>query len=102
MRNRLTGTAETYKGYLDKDLLRDPQEGVSYFKKELRKFFVKGTTHVFLWRFMQLFKAHRGQQDYHLWLGRFGVMVKRLQDSWMDCLEDMTDDQVDQLPEVIR
>ena len=51
---------------------------------------------------MQLFKAHRGQQDYHLWLGRFGVMVKRLQDSWVDCLADMTDDQVDQIPEVVQ
>ena len=90
LKNNLVEYASTYKPYLDRERLIDPEHGVSYFKKTLRQFFVKGASHVFLWRFMQLFKAHRGQQCCHTWLGRFGVMVTRLTNAWMDCLPEVT------------
>jgi len=70
LRNRLEGEAAVYKALLDRDLLRDPQTGVAYFKHELRPHFVKGTQTVFLWRFFQLFKSYRGQQGMLRWIGR--------------------------------
>ena len=102
LRNNLVEYAATYKPYLDRERLIDPEHGVSYFKKTLRQFFVKGTSHVFLWRFMQLFKAHRGQQDCHMWLGWFGVMVTRLTNAWMDCLPEVSNDLMDQDPIFLR
>ena len=101
LRNRLIGEADIYKEYLDPVQLRDAAEGVEYFKKTLRPFFVKGTSHVFLWRFMQIFKAHRGQADFLRWMGRFGVLVKRLKESWMDCLSSMSPEQVALHPDYI-
>ena len=70
---------------MDSAQLKEAEEGVDYFKRTLRPFFVKGTSHVFLWRLMQIFKAHRGQQDLLRWMGRFGVLVKRLKEAWMEC-----------------
>ena len=102
LRNNLVEYAATYKAYLDRERLIDPEHGVSYFKKTLRQFFVKGTSHVFLWRFMQFFKAHRGQQDCHMWLGRFGVMVTRLTNAWMDCLPEVSNEMMDQDPTFLR
>ena len=84
LRNRLTDDALVYKPLLDRDLLRDPATGVKYFKDQMRPHFVKGSQSVFLWRFFQLFKAHRGQQDLLRWIGRMSVMKKRIQDAWMD------------------
>jgi hypothetical protein len=87
LRNRLEVDAAVYKSLLDRELLRDPESGVAYFKRELRPNLVKGTQSVFLWKCFQLFKAHRGQQDFVRWLGRFSVLRKRLAESWMDLLE---------------
>jgi len=56
---------------------------------------------VFLWRFMQIFKAHRGQADLLRWMGRFGVLVKRLKESWMDCLPSMSPEQIMSNPDFI-
>ena len=63
LRNRLGGAAATYKPLFDRDQLQDPANGVAYFKKNLRPHFVKNNSSVFLWRFFQLFKAHRGNND---------------------------------------
>ena len=42
LRNRLEGDAAQYKRLLDRELLKDPVEGVSYFKRFLRPHFIKG------------------------------------------------------------
>ena len=63
LRNRLEGEAAVYKPLLDRDQLRHPTDGVKYFKGTMRPHFVKNNQAVFLWRFFQLFKAHRGQND---------------------------------------
>ena len=42
LRNRLEGDALQYKRLLDRDMLRDPNEGVNYFKRFLRPHFIKG------------------------------------------------------------
>jgi len=85
LRNRLEGEAAAYAPLLDRDALKQLNgAGVEYFKRELRVHFVKGSQSVFLWRFLQLFKSYRGQQDMLRWLGRIQVMRKRLRDSWMD------------------
>ena len=60
---------------MDRERFLDLESGVSEFKST-RNYFVKGASRVFLWRFTQLFKAHRGQQDYHPWLGQLGIMAK--------------------------
>ena len=87
LKNRLDGEAAVYKPLLDRDQLRDPTQGVAYFKKTLRPHFVKGNQAVFLWRFFQLFRASRGSQELLRWIARFAVIRKRVGDAWMDLLE---------------
>jgi hypothetical protein len=91
LRNRLEGEAAVYKSLLDRDALRNAREGVKYFKGHLRPHFIKGNQSVFLWRFFQLFKAHRGSQDLLRWIGRFSVLRKRIGEAWMDLLQPITD-----------
>jgi hypothetical protein len=86
LRNRLEGDAAVYKPLLDRAALAAPT-GVTYLKTQLRQHFVKGNQTIFLWRFFQLMKAHRGSQDLLRWIGRFAVLRKRLADSWMDLFE---------------
>ena len=68
LKRRLEGAAGIYKNFLLRDELK-AEGGVEYLLKTLRPYFVKGAPSVFLWRFMQLFKFHRGHQDMQLWLG---------------------------------
>ena len=91
LKNRLVGDAAVYKPLLDRELLRDPANGVSYFKNTVRPHFVKGNQSVFLWRFFQFLRFYRGQQDLLRWIGRLSVVRKRLQDSWMDLLPPTND-----------
>ena len=61
LRNRLDGDAAQYKRLLE--LLKDPIEGVNYFKRFLRPHFVKGAQTVSLYRFMQFMKQNEGTMD---------------------------------------
>ena len=91
LKNRLSGNTAAYKPLLDRDRLRDPDNGVRYFKDTLRPHFVKGNQSVFLWRFFQFLRCYRGQSDILRWIGRLSVVRKRLQDSWMDLLPQVDD-----------
>ena len=99
LRNRLEGEAAIYKSLLDRERLRNAEDGVNYFKRELRPHFVKGNQSVFLWRFFQLFRASRGQQEFLRWIGRYQVLIKRLMDAWMDLHEIQTDEAILAIPE---
>lgn len=72
---------------LDNERLRDPDDGVQYFLRTIRPFFVKGTNHVFLWRFLQFFKTYRGSMEIVHWIGRFEITLRRLRLAWMDLLD---------------
>ena len=48
LKNRLTGDAVIYKPLLDREILRNPENGVRYFKQTLRPHFVKGQQAVFI------------------------------------------------------
>ena len=71
LRNRLEGEAQQYKRLLDREMLRDPHDGVNYFKRFLRPHFIKGAQNVFLYRFMQFMKYNRGTMDLLKWMTRF-------------------------------
>ena len=79
LRNALVGAAPFYKSMLDNTLLRDADRGLSHFKDTLRPYFVKKVNHVSLWRFFQLFRTYRGQNEFVHWIGRFKIAQK---DSW--------------------
>ena len=51
-----------YKAVLQNDLLQDPDEGVNYFKNTLKKFFLKRSTNVYLYRLLSFFN-HRRQRS---------------------------------------
>ena len=85
LKNRLVGEAAVYKTLLDRNILKT-QDGVNHFKSILRPNFVKGAQSVFLWRFFQLMRSHRGQMDFVKWIGKFTVMQKRVLESWMDLI----------------
>ena len=59
LKSRLTGDAHMYKAVLQNDLLQDPEEGVGYFKNTLKKFFLKGSTNVYLYRLLSFFNHRR-------------------------------------------
>ena len=86
LKTRLTGLAEKYKELLDNNRLKDPEQGVEYFKKFLRPYFVKGVQHVYIYRFLQLFKTWRGQKGYVTWITDFEIMLKKVKRAWMDLL----------------
>ena len=87
LKNALIGSASFYKSMLDNALLRDPDRGLAHFKDTLRRYFVKGVNHVFLWRFLQMFRTYRGQSEFVHWIGRFEIAQKRLLASWSDLLD---------------
>ena len=84
LKNALVGAAEFYKNMLNNADLRHPENGVRHFKDTLRPYFVKGVNHVFLWRFLQLFRCYRGNQEFVRWIGRFEVTSRRVLTAWMD------------------
>ena len=88
LRNRLEGDAAQYKRLLDREMLRDPNEGVNYFKRFLRPHFIKGAQTVFLDRFMQVMKHNRGTMDLQRWMTRFQLTANRLIES-MDLKPDL-------------
>ena len=69
---------------LDNALLRDPDRGLSHFKDTLRPYFVKGVNHVFLWRFLQMFRTYRGQSEFVHCIGRFEIAQKPSWSDWLD------------------
>ncbi len=93
LRSRLIGDAAVYKPLFDREQLKtgDKERVVEYFKSVLRPNFVKGSQHVFLWRFLSLFKLARAHQEMIKWIGRWTVAVKRLKDAWMDLCNEPSD-----------
>ena len=87
LKNALIGSASFYKSMLDNALLRDPDRGLAHFKDTLRPYFVKGVNHVFLWRFLQMFRTYQGQSEFVHWIGRFEIAQKRLLASRSDLLD---------------
>ena len=84
LRNRLEGEAAIHTRLLDRDRLKDPTNGVKYFKSFLRPLFVKGAANVFLYRFQQFMNMHRGNGDMLRWITRFQLSVNRMQEAWND------------------
>ena len=84
LRNRLEGEAAIYKRLLDREALKNKEDGVRYFKRFLRPYFVKGAANVFLYRFQQFMNMHRGSGDMLRWMTRFQLSYQRMNESWMD------------------
>ena len=84
LRNRLEGEAAIHKRLLDRERLKDPNNGVKYFKSFLRPLFVKGAANVFLYRFQQVMNLHRGNGDMLRWITRFQLSIQRMQEAWND------------------
>ena len=95
LKNRLEEDAAVHKPMLDRDELKDEHTGVEYFKRTMRPFFVKGNQSVFLWRFFQLFRFHRGNGDFLKWIGKFAVLRKRITDAYGDLYEAVSQDNLD-------
>ena len=87
-RNRLERDAAQYKRLLDRELLKDPVEGVNYFKRFLKPHYIKGAQTVFLYRFMQFMKHNRGTMDLQRWMTRFQLTANRPMEAWMDLVPD--------------
>ena len=89
LRNRLESDASQYKRLLDRELLKDPDEGVNYFKRFLRPHFIKGAQALFLHRFMQFTKHDRVTMDLQRWMTRFQFTGNRLRESLVDLLPNL-------------
>ena len=71
------------------DSLKSKEEGVTYLKRTLQPFFVKGSVDVFLYRFQQCMR--RGSSDLMKWMSRFQIQLKRLEEAWGDILIPIND-----------
>ena len=91
LRNRLEGEAAIHKRLLDRERLKDPNNGVKYFKSFLRPLFVKGAANAFLYRFQQFMNLHRGSGDMLRWITRFHLSIQRMQEAWNDTYLPITD-----------
>ena len=93
LRNRLEGEVAMKKRLLDRDRLKDPNNGVKYFKSFQRPLFVKGAANVFLYRFQQFMNLHRGNGDMLRWITRFQLQlsVQRMQEVLNDTYPPITD-----------
>ena len=91
LRNRLEGEATIHTRLLDRDRLKDPNNGVKYFNSFLRPLFVKGAANVLLYRFQQFMSLHRGNGDMLRWITRFQLSVQRMQEAWNDTFRPITD-----------
>ena len=67
---------------------------MEYFLDTLRPFFVKDRGHVFLWRFLRLFKFTRGNSDITMWIPRYQIISQKVVDSWMDLAKRCTNHQL--------
>ncbi len=85
-RARLSGYAEQVKYQLDRASLKK-KDGLEYFIRKLRPLFVKNAYSVFMYRFLQFTKQHRGRQHWIPWEARIRTQHKRLTESWMDLYE---------------
>lgn len=86
LKNALVGSATIYKSMLDNAELKKPDSGVDYFKSTLRQYFIKDNQHVFLSRFLHLFRCWRGSREMIQWIGVFEISLKRTINSWMDLM----------------
>ena len=102
LRNRLSGNALVFKPLLNNQQLSEPATGVKYFKDTLRPHFVKGNDHVFLWRFMKIFRMARGTSDITTYPARYQIAMKRLRDSWMDIYTPISPTDPEYLEDVQR
>ena len=87
----MEGEASQYKRLLNRELLKDPNDGVKYiFQKILATPFHQGGAQaVFLYRFMQFMKYNRGTIDLQKWMTRFQLTGNKLIESSMDLLPDL-------------
>lgn len=78
---------------LENCLLADPDNGVDYIylKRTLCPCFIKDSEHVFLSRFLQLFRQWRGSREMVTWIALFEITMRRVQSAWMDLHRDFTD-----------
>ena len=71
-----------HKRFPDRDRVKDPNNGVKYFKSFLRSLFVKGAANLILYRFQQFMNLHRGYGDMLRWITRFQLSVQRTQGAY--------------------
>ena len=90
LRNRLEGEAAVYRKIFDRDRLKQ-DDGVAYFKRTLRRYFIKGAQNVFLYRFIYFVRFARSGHDMLKWLTRFQIHTKRLVDAWNDLYVSVND-----------
>ena len=75
-----------YKAVLQNDLLQDADEGVNYFKNTLKKFFLKGSTNVYLYRLLSFFNHRRQNTEFLIFTSKFEMLLMRLKAAWMDLM----------------
>ena len=86
LKNASIGAASFYKSLLDTALLGDTDGGLAHVKDAWKPFFVKGVDHVFLWRFLELFRAYKRPARVCTWIGRFEIAQGRLLAPWADLI----------------
>ena len=90
LKSRLVGDAYMYKEVLDNELLQDPAEGVNYFKNTLKKYFLKGTTNVYLCRLLSFFNHRRQNSEFLIFTSKFEILLRRFKAAWMDLMPTYT------------
>ena len=69
LKSRLIGDVHTHKAV---------QEGVNYFKNTLKKFFLKGSANVCLYRLLSFFNRRRQNIKFLIFTSMFEILLMRL------------------------
>ena len=86
LKNRLISELQkNVKGLLIRESLR-ADDGVEYFRDTLRPPLTSRELKMFSSRDFLLIRARIGNAEMVDWIGKFSLLLKRLNDSWMDLL----------------
>ena len=57
-----------------------------YFNNTLKKFFLKGSTNVYLHRLLSFFNHRRQNTEFLIFTSKFEILLMRLKAAWMDLM----------------
>ena len=66
------------------------KDGVEYLLNKLRPHYLKGATHIFLFRMKIFLMQRRGRMDFSDWIVKWDLAKDKMMGAWMDLAKDVT------------
>ena len=66
------------------------KDGVEYLLNKLRPHYLKGATHIFLFRMKIFLMQRRGRMDFSDWIVKWDLAKEKMMGAWMDLAKEVT------------